>query len=62
MLTSLKRCRLVLDNLDALVMVCKNWPDDAHVDCLLTFIEKNVVDYLYLEDALLEGASRASVF
>ncbi len=62
MLTSLRHCRLGLDNLDALVMTCKKWPNDARVDCLLTFIEKNVVDYLYSEDALLERASRARVF
>jgi hypothetical protein len=43
-------------------MTCKKWPNDARVDCLLTFIEKNVVDYLYSEDALLERASRARVF
>jgi hypothetical protein len=35
-------------------MICKNWPNDAREDCPLTFTEKNVADYLYLKDALLD--------
>jgi hypothetical protein len=35
-------------------MICKNWPNDACACFLFTFIEKNVVDYLYSEDALLD--------
>ncbi len=54
MLTSLRCYRLGFDNLDALVMICKNWPNDACTDCPFTFIEKNVANYLYLDDALLD--------
>ncbi len=32
-LTSLRHCRLGLTNLDALVMIYKNWPKDARVGC-----------------------------
>jgi hypothetical protein len=39
--------------LDALVVICKNLSDDAHIDCPLTFIEKNEADYLYSKVALL---------
>jgi hypothetical protein len=35
-------------------MICKNWPNDACTDCPFTFIEKNVANYLYLDDALLD--------
>ncbi len=54
MLTNLRHCQLGLDNLDALVMICKNWLDDACVGCPFIFIEKNVANYLYLEDALFD--------
>jgi len=40
--------------LDALVVICKNLSDDAHIDCPLTFIEKNEVDHLYSKVALLD--------
>ncbi len=54
MLTNLRGCQLGLDNLDALVMICKNWPDDACAGCIFTFTEINVVDYFYSEDAHLD--------
>ncbi len=54
MLTRLRCCRLRFDNLDALVMICKNSSDDAHIDCPLTFIEKNETNYLYSKVALLD--------
>jgi len=34
-------------------MICKNWLDNARTGCPFTFTEKFLVDYLYLEDALL---------
>jgi hypothetical protein len=39
-LTSLRCCQLGLDNLDALVMICKNWPHDACAGCLFTLLKK----------------------
>ncbi len=35
-------------------MIYKNWLDDACAGCPFTFIDKNVADYLYSEDALLD--------
>jgi hypothetical protein len=35
-------------------MICKNWLDDACAGCPFTFIEKNVANYLYSKDALLD--------
>jgi hypothetical protein len=32
-LTSLRCCRLGIDNLDKLVMIMKNWSIDAWIDC-----------------------------
>jgi hypothetical protein len=34
-LTSLRRCRLEVENLDSLLMIYKNWPNDARVGCNL---------------------------
>ncbi len=31
--TNLKRCKLQLDNLKKLVLMSKNWPNDARVGC-----------------------------
>jgi hypothetical protein len=35
-------------------MICKNSSNDAHIDCPLTFIEKNETNYLYSKVALLD--------
>jgi len=40
--------------LDALVVICKNLSDDAHIDFPFTFIGKNELDYLYSKVALLD--------
>ncbi len=53
MLTSLRCYQLGFDNLDALVMICKNWLDDEHAYCPFTFTKKIMVDYLYSKDVLL---------
>jgi hypothetical protein len=34
-LTSLRRCRFGAKNLDSLLMIYKNWPNDARVECNL---------------------------
>jgi hypothetical protein len=44
-LTSLERCWLQSENLDKLIFVSQNWPNDPKVECnmlstLLEFIEK----------------------
>ncbi len=36
-LTTLKRCRFQIDNLDKLIFVNKNWSFDLHVGCLKLF-------------------------
>jgi hypothetical protein len=36
-LTTLRRCRLQIDNLDKLIFVNKNWSSDLHVGCLKLF-------------------------
>jgi len=43
---------LGLDNLDALVMIYKNWFDDARIDCKLT--EKGIAKFFYAEEKLLD--------
>jgi hypothetical protein len=53
-LTNLRRYQLGFDNLDALVMICKNWLNDAHANCPFTFTKKFMADYLYSKDALLD--------
>ncbi len=35
MLTSLQRCHLWVENLDKLIMIYKDWPSDAWLDCKL---------------------------
>jgi hypothetical protein len=41
--TSLQHCQLGFDNLDALVMIYKNWPDNAQTDYKV--IEEGVVEF-----------------
>jgi hypothetical protein len=42
-LISLCCCRLGFTNLDALVMICKNWLEDARVGC--HFTKKDVGEF-----------------
>jgi hypothetical protein len=32
-ITSLKRCQLGIENLDKLVLIMKNWPNDLRFEC-----------------------------
>jgi hypothetical protein len=46
-LTSLRRCRLQSSNLDKLIFVSKNWPNDLRIGCksyysLANFIESDI--------------------
>ncbi len=52
-LINLHRCRLGLTNLDALVMMYKNWPKDAQVDC--HFAKKDVEEFFTFEANLFEA-------
>jgi hypothetical protein len=45
--TNLKRCRLLSDNLNKIIFVSKNWPNDPRVGCnspfgLIELIEADV--------------------
>jgi hypothetical protein len=40
--TNLKRCKLQLDNLKKLVLMSKNWPNDARVGCKAP---NNLIDF-----------------
>ena len=48
-LTSLRHCRLGLNNLDSLIMINKNWPDDSRHECEVTEVVKDVEDYFAKE-------------
>ena len=39
-LTSLRHCRLGLNNLDSLIMINKNWPDDSRHECEVTEVRQ----------------------
>jgi hypothetical protein len=46
-LTNLRKCRLQIENLEKLIFVNKNWPNDPRIGCkspsnLVEFLEKNV--------------------
>jgi hypothetical protein len=55
-LTCLQRCRFGLDTLDALVMIYKNWPNNAQTNCKL--IEESVTKFFCAEDKLLMNMKR----
>jgi hypothetical protein len=57
-LTSLRHYWLGFDNLDALVMISIKWLDDARADYPFIFNEKNVANYLYSKDALLNDQEK----
>jgi hypothetical protein len=48
-LTTLKRCRLHVDNLDRIIIVVKNWHDDP---CLNFSQHKDLIDFLKVEFVL----------
>jgi hypothetical protein len=52
-LTSLCCCRFGLTNLDALVLIYKNWPANAQVGC--HFAKKDVEEFFTFEIDLLEA-------
>jgi hypothetical protein len=45
----LKRCKLQLDNLEKLVLMSKNWPNDARVGCKAP---NNMIDSIDFESNL----------
>jgi hypothetical protein len=55
-LTSLRRCRLGLNNLDSLIMINNNWPDDSRRECEVTEVVKDVKDYFAKEMEIVDEA------
>ncbi len=53
MLTSLQQCHLRVENLDKLVMIYKNWPIDAQVNCKLV-VGDRLGKFFVAKDTLLE--------
>ena len=51
---SLHRCRLGIQNLDALVMKLKNWPIDARYDCK-SFAKSNLGEFFVDEAKLVDA-------
>lgn len=51
-LTSLRRCRLGLSNVNGLIMIYKNWPTDARSEC--EEASTNVVEFLNKEHEILD--------
>jgi hypothetical protein len=54
-LSSLRRCHLQLENLDKLIFVNKNWPNDSRIGCkspfsLVDFIENDLNQEEKLEE------------
>jgi hypothetical protein len=45
-LTTLKRCRLQVDNLDCIITVVKNWPDDPQFNCSW---HKDLMDFMKVD-------------
>lgn len=52
-LTSLRWCRLNVQNLDKLVMILKNWPNDARTNCS-SLVVMGMVEFLKVEDKMLD--------
>ena len=50
-LTSLRRCRLGLSNVNGLIMIYKNWPTDARSACEAS---TNVVEFFNKEQEILD--------
>ena len=55
-LTSLRRCRLGLHNLDSLIMFNKNWPYNSRHDCEVIEVVKDVKDYFAKEMEIVDKA------
>ncbi len=51
--TSLRKCRLGVENLDSLVMIYKNWMNDVRVRCSLA--NEDVTKFFVVEVDVLES-------
>jgi hypothetical protein len=50
-LMNLKRCRLHIDNLNKLIFISKNWPNDPRLSCSLPF---NLIELIEVDVSLEE--------
>jgi hypothetical protein len=50
----LRQSRLGIENLDWLIMIARNWPDDACVGCEGRWKVSSLSDFIEVEDVLLE--------
>ncbi len=48
---NLKRCRLHIDNLNKLIFISKNWPNDPRLSCSLPF---NLIELIEVDVSLEE--------
>ncbi len=48
-LTTLKCCRLQVDNLDCIITVVKNWPDDPRLNCSR---HKDLMDFTKVDSSI----------
>jgi hypothetical protein len=48
-LTTLRHCKLHVDNLDSIIIVVKNWLDNPHLNCSR---HKDLKDFLKVESSL----------
>jgi hypothetical protein len=51
-LTILKHCRLQVDNLDSIIIVVKNWPNDPRLNCSQ---HKDLKNFLKVESSFAEN-------
>jgi hypothetical protein len=51
-LTTLRRCRLQVDNLDRIITMVKNWPNDPCLNCLQ---HKDLTNFLKVEFVLAKN-------
>jgi hypothetical protein len=51
MVTTLRRCRLQVENMDRIIIVVKNWPNDPHANCKP---HSNFKQYLKAKEYLAE--------
>ncbi len=51
-LTSLQRCQFRVQNLDNLVIILKNWPNDARIRCILA--SKGMENFFAAKDDLFD--------
>jgi hypothetical protein len=57
--TSIRKCRLQLENLDNLIFVNKNWPNDHRVSCKSSFSLIDVIEMDVNLEANLKEFERA---